>query len=114
MGELHLPRPVAEILDRKRIADADVKLLRAEVFGMIETELPRDGGLLHTFAAKAVDIRGELNDRMKALDAESFEGVLRPAFQQDEWKLILAGAVLGLAAGVAQLVWLFGEQLASM
>ena len=33
MGELHLPRPVAEILDRKRIADADVKLLRAEVFG---------------------------------------------------------------------------------
>ena len=67
-----------------------------------------------TFAAKAVDIRGELNERMKALDAESFEGVLRPAFQQDEWKLILAGAVLGLGAGVAQLVWLFGEQLASM
>ena len=49
---------------------------------------------------------------MKALDSESFEGVLRPAFQQDEWKLILAGAVLGLAAGVAQLVWMFGDTLA--
>ena len=96
------------------LPEAQREPLRAEVFAMIETELPRDGGLLHTFAAKAVDIRGELNDRMKALDAESFEGVLRPAFQQDEWKLILAGAVLGLGAGVAQLVWLFGEQLAAM
>jgi uncharacterized membrane protein YheB (UPF0754 family) len=86
--------------------------LRTEVYTMIEVEIPRDGGLLHTFAAKAVDIRGELHDRMKALDSESFEGVLRPAFQQDEWKLILAGAVLGLAAGVAQLVWMFGDTLA--
>lgn len=33
MGELQLPRPVAEILDRKRITDADVKMLRADIFG---------------------------------------------------------------------------------
>ena len=95
------------------LPEAEREPLRQEVFEMIEAEIPRDGGLLHTFAGKAVDIRGELNDRMQALDAEAFEGVLRPAFQQDEWKLILAGAVLGAAAGFAQLVWLFGETLAA-
>lgn len=32
MGELHLPRPVTEILERARITDADVAALRADVF----------------------------------------------------------------------------------
>ncbi len=39
------------------------------------------------------------------------EGVLRPAFQQDEWKLILAGAVLGATAGILQLVYIFGDAM---
>ncbi len=87
--------------------------LREALLGRIKEELPKDGGMLHVFAGKAVDIRESLEERMKKLDAESFEGVLRPAFQQDEWKLIVAGAVLGFLAGVGQLVWLFGETLAS-
>ncbi len=48
---------------------------------------------------------------MKALDRVSYEGVLRPAFQQDEWKLIAAGAVLGTVAGVLQLVYIFGDAM---
>ena len=40
-------------------------------------------------------------------------GVLRPAFQQDEWKLILAGAALGLVAGGFQVVYVFGGTLAA-
>ena len=48
---------------------------------------------------------------MSELNAEEFEGVLRPAFQEDEWKLILAGAVLGLGAGILQVVYIFGDML---
>jgi hypothetical protein len=48
---------------------------------------------------------------MVNLDPESFEGVLRPAFQQDEWKLIVAGAVLGLGAGVLQVLYMFQDML---
>lgn len=81
--------------------------LKAEVMTQIKDELPKSGGLIHTFAGKAVDIRDELATRMKALPPEDFEGVLRPAFQQDEWKLILAGAALGFLAGFAQLIWMF-------
>lgn len=49
-----------------------------------------------------------LRSRMESLSPEEFQDVLRPAFQEDEWKLIVVGAVLGLAAGFAQLVFVFG------
>jgi len=85
--------------------------LRTELLERIKTEWPKPGGFFHTFAGESVDLQGELERRMKALDRESYEGVLRPAFQQDEWKLIAAGAVLGTIAGVLQLVYIFGDAM---
>ncbi len=85
--------------------------LRMELLERIKTEWPKPGGFFHTFAGESVDLQGELERRMKALDRESYEGVLRPAFQQDEWKLIAAGAVLGTIAGVLQLVYIFGDAM---
>jgi len=85
--------------------------LRAELLERIKTEWPKPGGFFHTFAGESVDLQGELERRMKALDRESYEGVLRPAFRHDEWKLIAAGAVLGTTAGVLQLVYIFGDAM---
>ncbi len=48
-----------------------------------------------------------LRKRMEELAPEEFQDLLRPCFEEDELKLILTGAVLGLAAGVAQLVFVF-------
>lgn len=36
------------------------------------------------------------------MTTEQFEGVLRPVFQQDEWKLIAVGAVIGFLVGELQ------------
>ncbi|MEM9727958.1 MAG: hypothetical protein AAF997_05190 [Myxococcota bacterium] len=85
--------------------------LRREILERIEEEWPKPGGFFHTFAGQSVDLAGELERRMAALDRASYEGVLRPAFQQDEWKLIVAGAVLGAGAGVLQLVYIFGDAM---
>jgi uncharacterized membrane protein YheB (UPF0754 family) len=85
--------------------------IRAELLDRIKKEWPKPGGFFHTFAAESVDLHGELERRMKALDRESYEGVLRPAFQQDEWKLIAAGAVLGTVAGLLQLMYIFGDAM---
>jgi uncharacterized membrane protein YheB (UPF0754 family) len=52
-------------------------------------------------------IENLLRTRMEALSPEEFQDVLRPAFQEDEWKLIVLGGVLGLLAGFAQLVFVF-------
>lgn len=85
--------------------------LRADLLERIKRDWPKPGGFFHTFAGESVDLHGELERRMRALDRESYEGVLRPAFQQDEWKLIAAGAVLGTVAGFLQLVYIFGDAM---
>ncbi len=49
-----------------------------------------------------------LRERMEALPPAQFQDLLRPCFQEDEWKLILLGGALGFVAGWAQLVLVFG------
>ena len=61
----------------------------------------------YDYANDALHVGKDLSERMKALSAEEFEGVLRPAYQQDEWKLIVTGAFLGMLAGFAQLYLVF-------
>jgi hypothetical protein len=49
-----------------------------------------------------------LRERMETLPPADFQNLLRPCFQEDEMKLILMGAALGLLAGIFQLVFVFG------
>lgn len=46
-------------------------------------------------------------DKMRVMSNTEFQDLLRPAFQEDEWILIILGAVLGMLAGWAQLVLMF-------
>ena len=110
VGELitkYEPHPLAKLV----LPEEQRPALRLELLERIKNEWPKPGGFFHTFAGESVDLRGELERRMKSLDRDSYEGVLRPAFQQDEWKLIAAGAVLGTLAGVLQLVYIFGDAM---
>lgn len=84
---------------------------RTELHRRLREELPRQGGFLHVFTGRAVDIYQELLERMNTLDSKSFEGILRPPFQKDEWKLIVIGGVLGVAVGVLQVVYMFKDSL---
>ena len=62
---------------------------------------------MHEYADGALNIGTDLREKMQALTPTEFEGVLRPAYQQDEWKLIVTGAFLGGLAGVLQLMYIF-------
>ena len=44
----------------------------------------------------------EVQTKMAQLTVDEYEGLLRPAFQQDEWLLIAVGAVLGFLVGEMQ------------
>lgn len=59
------------------------------------------------YTNKAMRIGDDLCERMQALSPEEFEGVLRPAYEADEWKLIVTGAILGMGAGFMQLYLVF-------
>ena len=43
-----------------------------------------------------------LSSRLRVLDPDSFAEMLRSAFQEDEWMLIMIGSVLGFVAGLLQ------------
>lgn len=60
------------------------------------------------FNQNRADVVAELiYERMAALPPAEFQDVLRPAFQEEEWQLILIGGVLGSAVGWLQyLTWL--------
>lgn len=59
-------------------------------------------------AERAESVEDEMKARMRDLTSSEFQDLLRPAFEEDELKLILVGAALGGIAGVLQLVLVFG------
>lgn len=71
-------------------------------------ELPRSVKPVFSYAEKAMDLNTIFRTKMIGLSPPDFVAFLRPVFQEDELKLILVGAVLGMAAGFAQLYFVFG------
>ncbi|MGQ0837117.1 DUF445 domain-containing protein [Actinokineospora sp.] len=54
------------------------------------------------YAHQALDIGNTIATKMNQLSRVEYEGLLRPAFRQDEWKLIAVGAVIGALVGHLQ------------
>lgn len=65
---------------------------------------PEQIHLVFDYAKQALDIEETMYTRMTLLPPDEFVDFLRPVFQEDEWKLILTGAILGLVAGFLQLM----------
>lgn len=61
------------------------------------------------YAKEALGVERTVVSAMRALTPLEFESVLRPAFRQDEWKLILVGGILGAIVGELQLLVLVGH-----
>ncbi|MCK6511699.1 DUF445 family protein [Myxococcota bacterium] len=68
-------------------------------------KLPQEITRLHTYTDEALDVKKELREKLELLSSEEFEGILHPIFKEDEWILIVVGAILGMLAGFAQLLF---------
>ena len=66
--------------------------------------LPDTVKSMDAYAKEAMDLSNTLAGRLQELPPPEFESMLRPAFQEDEWILILVGAVLGAIVGIGQLI----------
>lgn len=56
------------------------------------------------YTQRALDMENIIRSKMAELPPDEFEGVLHPAFQEDEIQLILLGGVLGAIVGALQLL----------
>ncbi|WP_020664294.1 DUF445 family protein [Amycolatopsis benzoatilytica] len=63
---------------------------------------------VESYATDALDVRNTIVEKMQQLTPLEFEGILRPAFQQDEWKLIAVGAIIGGLVGELQVLLILG------
>jgi len=54
-------------------------------------------------ASRAQKIYQMFRDRIRELTPKEFQNLLRPAFQEDEWILIVLGGVTGFVAGLIHL-----------
>jgi uncharacterized membrane protein YheB (UPF0754 family) len=68
----------------------------------IMKRLPDTMKHIEEYAADAMAIEDTLATKMTELSVEEFEGLLHPAFEQDEWILIAVGATLGFLVGEMQ------------
>lgn len=73
--------------------------------------LPLSLRSLYGMLDRSFDLKNLLTERMQSMSPKDFVGVLRPAFEEEEWILISVGAVLGGLAGFAQWAIVFGGLL---
>jgi len=65
---------------------------------------------MHEYTDEALDLENEIGTKMGALPSAKFERVLHPVFEEDELKLIIVGAVLGVLVGLFQAFVVFGDE----
>ena len=75
-----------------------LKLAADKAIGKLPTHVP----VLYKYMDKTLQLETTLRERMEKMTSRQFERVLHPIFEEDELTLILAGAVLGFAAGLVQ------------
>ena len=103
MKEYERDAMVGMLVSKEKLAEAKQDLLER-----VRNADMSDSRQLKTFADQSRHIHTQLEQNLSALDSNQFSGILRPVFQKDEWKLILAGGVIGTAIGALQVVVLFG------
>ncbi len=76
--------------------------MKREVAAKVTERLPEALKHVETYAFEAMDVENTLKSKMQQLSVDEYEGLLRPAFQQDERTLIAVGAALGFLVGEMQ------------
>jgi uncharacterized membrane protein YheB (UPF0754 family) len=94
---------VAMLVSKEKIAEAKEDMMKR----VRDADMSQSGPV-QAFADQSDRIHAQIKQNLQALDADEFGGVLRPVFQKDEWKLILAGGVIGTVIGALQVIFLFG------
>lgn len=69
--------------------------------------LPESAKNLEDYLENAMDLEDVMGEKMSNLPPEEFENILRSAFQEDEFLLIMVGAFLGALVGLGQAMYFF-------
>jgi uncharacterized membrane protein YheB (UPF0754 family) len=65
-------------------------------------KMPEASRQIEGYAAERLDIENTIVARMRMMDTDDYENLLRPAFKDDEWIVVALGATLGFLFGEIQ------------
>jgi len=77
--------------------------MKEDIAWKVTEKIPDVIDASYEYTQKAMDMENIIRTKMALLPPEEFEGVLHPAFEEDETTLILLGGVLGAIVGALQL-----------
>eukprot|EP00559_Dactyliosolen_fragilissimus_P004343 CAMPEP_0184869214 /NCGR_PEP_ID=MMETSP0580-20130426/33386_1 /TAXON_ID=1118495 /ORGANISM="Dactyliosolen fragilissimus" /LENGTH=381 /DNA_ID=CAMNT_0027370563 /DNA_START=150 /DNA_END=1295 /DNA_ORIENTATION=+ len=96
MGSLHLVAVIA-------LGKNNFQIMKEDIATKVIQKLPDIIHQSYEYTTEALDIENTMRTKMQALSSINFEGVLHPAFEEDEITLIMVGGFLGAIVGVAQM-----------
>jgi uncharacterized membrane protein YheB (UPF0754 family) len=76
--------------------------MKKQITDSIIERLPETSSYIEQYAADRLDLENTMIEKMALLDAQSYENLLRPAFKDDEWIIVVLGAALGFLFGELQ------------
>lgn len=79
---------------------------RKQLAGEFAARLSQASEVMEKLINRSMNVKATIYNRMKDLPGADFETLLRSAFQEDEWILIILGAVLGAMVGLGQMFYM--------
>ena len=83
--------------------------MKEDIAQKVIDKLPSIIDRSYEYTQEALDMERTVREKMQQLAPADFEGVLHPAFEEDEIELIALGGILGAIVGVIQLFTLFAS-----
>lgn len=77
--------------------------MKVQIANSIIEKLPETSSYIEEYAASRLDLENVMIEKMNGLDSQSYENLLRPAFKDDEWIIVVLGSALGFLCGELQL-----------
>ncbi|MEV4311051.1 DUF445 domain-containing protein [Actinocrispum sp. NPDC049592] len=87
---------------RRVIGEQQLLKMKREAANQAMATLPQTVLQAQEYLTEALDVGNTIARKMNDLSRVEYEELLRPAFRQDEWKLIAVGAVIGFLVGELQ------------
>jgi uncharacterized membrane protein YheB (UPF0754 family) len=81
--------------------------MKEDIAQKVLDKIPTVIDVSYEYTQEALDMENTISIKMGELSSSEFEGVLHPAFEEDEIQLIALGGILGAIVGVIQLFTLF-------
>lgn len=83
-----------------------LEAMKHDVVDTMRARLPDSTRQIEEYTMQALDVHAMIIEKMRLMTNDEYENILRPAFKQDEWKIVTVGAILGFLVGELQVLLL--------